>query len=559
VPAVLGQRPGTFEIEAAVPAVSATAKLSNTRRKTMSKEKNVTRRDFIKGTVAAGAGVAAAGALAGAKQASAAPAPQWDKEADVVVVGGGGTGLTAAVSAAEAGAKVVVLEFAPFLGGTSTLCVGSVTAPFSQMQKKLGVQDSLDSYTHDILHMTGRDANRMDMTLLRWLGENGGPTIDWLAGHGVQFAGPFEYPEHKFNRMHMLVPNAYAWPKTLAPVMKRLGVEILLETKGLELVADADRQVIGVKAMDQLRKKPLAIKARRGVVLAAGDFIGNTEMRLKYMPKELADMHPANTYTDGSGLLMAMAVGADLTVLDDPGWPVLRSTLPGPNVMSTAKQGWMPYGIPDAGAILVNKQGKRYVNEKLPMRDMCVATDKQPGKVCFMVFDEKVATIFNKYPMVVSSIPAKGWGMVDDFVARNGIKKADTIEGLAQAMGIDPAGLKEQVAKWNGYCAEKKDPDFGRPTFGVPQANTVGAGIQAPPFYCHGPIRTEIILGNVSTVVNAKMQVIDVFGKPIPRLYAGGNMGHGLTFLSGHGTHMAWAFTSGRFAGMNAAAEKPAT
>jgi fumarate reductase flavoprotein subunit len=219
----------------------------------------------------------------------------------------------------------------------------------------------------------------------------------------------------------------------------------------------------------------------------------------------------------------------------------------------------MPYSIPDAGAILVNKQGKRYVNEKASMSEMCLATDKQPGKVCFMVFDKKVADIFNKFPMVVSSIPGKGWGTIDDFVARNGIKKADTIEGLAQAMGIDPAGLKEEITKWNGYCAQGKDPDFRRPTFGNAQANTVGAGIQAPPFYAHGPIRTEVILGNVSTIVNTKMQVIDVYGKPIPGLYAGGNMGHGLTFLSGHGTHLAWAFTSGRFAGKNAAAEKPTT
>jgi len=116
-------------------------------------------------------------------------------------------------------------------------------------------------------------------------------------------------------------------------------------------------------------------------------------------------------------------------------------------------------------------------------------------------------------------------------------------------MAIDPAGLKEEITKWNGYCAQGKDPDFRRLTFGNAQANTVGAGIQAPPFYAHGPIRTEVILGNVSTIVNTKMQVIDVYGKPIPGLYAGGNMGHGLTFLSGHGTHLAWAFTSGRSQG----------
>lgn len=523
----------------------------------MSKKNNVTRRGFIKGTVIAGAGVIAAGALGRGRAVAAVTPAKWDREADVVVVGGGGTGCAAAISAAESGAKVIMLEVAPNLGGTSAICVGSVTAPLSQMQKQKGVQDSVESYIEDILHMTGADANRMDMKLLKWLAENGGPTIDWLVGLGVKFAGPFEYPEHKALRMHMLTPGSSAWPRVLLPIMKQKGVEILLETKGVELYTDCDKQVLGVKAVDQGSKKTLAIRARRGVVLAAGDFIGNPEMRLKYMPKQFAAMHPANPYNDGSGLVMAMAVGADLTVLDDPGSPTLRSTSPGPDVASTQKQGWMPYSIPDAGAIIVNKQGKRFISEKAPGKDMCVATDKQPGKVCFMVFDKKVADIFNQFPMVVSSIPGTGWGTVDDFVARKGIKKADTIEGLAQEMGIDPAGLKDEIGKWNGYCKQGKDPDFGRPTFGHPTPKTVGAGIQVPPFYAHGPIRTQIILGNVSTVVNTQMQVLDVYGKPIPKLYAGGNMGHGLTFLSGHGTHMAWAFASGRSAGKNAAGEKP--
>ena len=139
-----------------------------------------------------------------------------------------------------------------------------------------------------------------------------------------------EYPEHKALRMHMLIPGSYAWPRVLLPILKQKGVEILLETKGIELYTDCDRQVLGVKAMDQGTKKTLAIRAKRGVVLAAGDFIGNAEMRMKYMPKQLATMHPANPFNDGSGLAMAMAVGADLTVLDDPGFPTLRSTSPGP-------------------------------------------------------------------------------------------------------------------------------------------------------------------------------------------------------------------------------------
>src|SRR4029077_6635390 len=113
---------------------------------------------------------------------------------------------------------------------------------------------------------------------------------------------------------------------------------------------------------------------------------------------------------------------------------------------------------------------------------MCIALEKQPYKICHLVFDKRVADIFNKWPMVVGSIPGVGevsgiggWGLVDDLVVRKGIKKADTIEALAAQVALDPAGLKAEVEKWNRYCAEGKDPDCNRQTFGHKDANTVGA------------------------------------------------------------------------------------
>ena len=530
--------------------------------------KKISRREFVKGAAVgagalAGTSVLASCAPAAAPSGSAELPAKWDKEADVVVVGGGGTGCAAAMSAAEAGAKVILLETAPGLGGESSLCVGSISAPLSSLQKEQGISDTAEDYVEDVIHSAGANGSRSDRTLVQFLGENGGSTIDWLVGLGVEIRGPFEYPtHHRVNRMHMLYPNASAWPKVLRSAMEGKGVEILLETKGVELYTTCDNRVVGVKAVDQLSQETINIKANKGVVLAAGDLTGNEEFKKRFTSPENAAVPAAHAFNDGSGLQMGMAVGADVTRLDSYGSPGLRAGAPGPNVSVTGKQAWMPYGMMDAGAILVNKDGARFVNEK--GSGTALATMEQPDRSCYMIYDDVVAQIFNKYPMVVSSYPGigdvsgqGGWGMVDDFISRNGIKTGETIEALAGEMGLDPAGLKDAIEKWNGYAEEGEDPDFGRPTFGHPDAGTVGAGIKVGPFYCHGPIKPMILLADCSLAVNTSLQVLDPYGEPIPGLYAGGNMGHGMMIAGGHGTHMAWTFTSGRFAGENAAALEP--
>ena len=530
----------------------------------------VSRREFVKGA-AVGAGALAGTSVLASCAPAAAPAPggaadlpaTWDKEVDVVVVGGGGTGCNAAMSAAEAGASVVLLEVAPALGGESSLCVGSVSLPLSSLQKEQGVSDTVEACVEDWIKAAGASGSRSDLELVTWLAENAGPTIDWMIGLGVDFRGPFEYPNHRVNRMHMLYPTSAAWPNVLGPALEAKGVEILLQTKGVELYATCDNRVAGVKAVDQVSQETMNIKAKRGVVLAAGDLAGSEQFRLRFTTPEQAAVPGAHPYNDGSGLLMGMAMGADLTRLDSYGSPGVRSAAPGPSASVTGKQAWMPYGMMDAGAILVNEDGVRFVNEK-DSSNLATATMEQPDQKCFMVYDDVVAQVFNEWPMVVSSHPGigdvsgrGGWGTVDDFIARNGIKTGDTIEALAGEMGIDPAGLKDAIEKWNGYAEAGEDPDFKRPTFGHPDAGTVGAGIKIAPFYCHGPIRPTITLADCSLAVNTSLQVLDPYGEPIPALYAGGNMGHGMMIAGGHGSHMAWAFTSGHHSGMNVAAEEP--
>jgi FAD binding domain len=528
-------------------------------------QKRLARRKFLRGVTAGAAGGLVLGVGSAALLIRQAK-QKWDKEADVVIVGGGASGCAAAVSAAEAGAEVVLTETNPVLGGAGSVCVGSITAPLSSLQKKAGVTDSAESYMEDILKLSGLKASRMDKTLLRLLAENAGATIDWLLSLGVDIQGPFEYPGHRAKRLHVLYPKSAEWPKVIKPVLEQKKVEMLLGTKGTNLYRDenADNRVLGVKAVDQNTMTSIAIKARKAVILTAGSLEGSPALRARATIPQIADIPAAVATNDGSGLTMAAAVGANMTFLEGFGVPAVRGMPPGPCV-EIAKQAWMPYGVVDAGAILVNNEGKRFVDETLNSADLCLALITQPNKTCHMVFDQRVASIFNKWPMVFSSMPGiadvskiGGFGLVEDFVARGAIKRAESISGLAVAVGVDPAGLEAEIGKWNRYCRDRKDLQFDRPTFGVKDANTVGIGINVPPFYCHTPLRALVVLADTTLLINRSFQVLDVFGNVIPSLYAAGNIGHGnlVLFGPGHGMHISWAFTSGRLSAKVAAAEK---
>jgi fumarate reductase flavoprotein subunit len=529
------------------------------------------RRQFIAGLTAGVAGGLVAARVAGSSGFEREPT--WDRDADVVVVGGGASGCTAALSAAEAGARVVLLETLPMLGGAGSVCVGSITVPLSGLQKRMGIQDSVDAYMEDVLHKA-RQASRMDLRLLRLLGEEGGATIDWLVGHGVNIQGPFDYPIHRVKRMHVLVPKAAEWPKVLRPVLERKGVAVLTETKGGRLYQNAAGRVVGVQAVDLNTNAGVNIRARRAVMLTAGNLEANPALMARSTTPEIAAMPPAVISRDGSGLVMAWAIGAATTMLDCISTPQVRGAPPGPSVFSLGKQAWMPYGMVDAGAILVNRNGQRFTDEtvqrvgdeSVKQSSLSLVLEKQPYKTCYLIFDKLVADIFNKWPMVVGSSQGigeasgiGGWALVDDLVVRNGVRKADTIEELAAAVGVDPAGLKAGIEKWNESCRAGKDADFKRPTFGNKEANTVGAGIRVPPFYCHSPLRNIVLPADTSLAINTRLQVTHVFGTVISGLYAGGDMGHGDLLLDGisHGLKMGWALTSGRLGGKLAAAEEP--
>lgn len=520
-----------------------------------------TRRSFISGAGMGLAGMALVGltgcAPKSSDQTEEGLPTSWDKEADVVIVGCGGCGAPAALSAAEAGASVICVEAAAMIGGSAALCAGTIVAADTKYQRDAGVSDSPEQYLEDVKKFIG-DATIQragdDWNLFLMQANEGGATIDWLADHGVEFNAPVAYPGHSVDRLHVLTPNSGAWTQVVKQKLDDLGVDLMLSTPADSLVVDETGAVVGIKTSSGSRS--LFIKANKGVLIAAGGFDANPDIKLKYYDETFANIAYANSFNDGSGVIMAQKIGADLTDLTAPVSNLMRTTQPGPDAGITQKQKWMKFSIINAGAILVNKEGRRFCDEEQSDSDLIPLSESQTDKQCWMVYDEAVAANFRDFPQsVVSSLAGKGWGTVEDFIEHGGIKVAETIEEVAELVGVDPAGLADQIATWNAACSSGSDDEFERSTFGREEAGTLGQGLVKPPFYIHGPIRAECNQGWASLAITENFEVKDVTGEVIPGLYCGGQMGHGLSPIAGggHGGTMCWALTSGRLAGAHIA------
>jgi len=467
---------------------------------------------------------------------------KWDEEADVVVLGAGLAGLSAAIEAADAGASVILLEkMSSITSSHSTRNVGNVAGAGSKMQAKAGISDSPERWREDIVSQG--ETRLMAPELLDILMSSGGSHIDWLQEMGVPFVYVCYRPPDSIPRGHIVKGDAQPLGIVLAERAKERGVKILLDTKAIELYRWADNRIAGVRA-ESKDGKTITFKAKKGTILCAGDYSASKELKVKYTPlleEAMAETagNPGNT---GDGFVMAWAVGADSKCLDDVGKPEGLWMLPD----QPRGTGISEYLI-EAGAIIVNKDGIRFQNESVTLGGKDVY--RQPSQVAFVVFDSKVATTD-----VVPEGAPRGRGpwlctcrYLDDWRKFPGaVKEANTIEELAKNLGVSTSGLLETVNKYNRYVDARKDPDFER--------THLGPGIRKPPFIGLGPGRTMANLCQGTLMVNNKHQVLDVFGKVIPGLYAAGDMGKSGKIIA-HGTHTAWACVSGRRSGKFAAAE----
>ncbi len=541
------------------------------------KPDSVSRRSFLK-TSAIGAGATALAGLADPAIASAArnktekaplpnanpikplPVPaKWDHEADVVVVGGGGAGLCAAVSAAEAGAKVILIEKNAFCGGDTSLAMCMAGTMGSRMQTKLGMkaaplakrvmteEDGIAFPTDE----TGRNA-----TLVRQLMEAQADTANWLEDMGVVYsekpagglpiAGivhmPINPEKKEEDWLGWFPHNARGFTEVLEKRANTLGVNILKEHPAAGLICSGKR-VVGIGARNS--DGNLVYLKAKAVLLATGGFVANRDMLRKYLPPERAEIRyqglPGAT---GDGIRMAEAIGAELRSMDameiwSGGTPMdnpVTSTYTAANQLAQQK------------SLQVNKKAKRFYCESV-MRG--VNTYKgaqvlaQQDQVAFTLFDANTIRkedILAKFHPMFAEYPCAWFDEQFEYYLKAGvIKKADSIPELANLLGLDPDQLVTTVNRYNQFCDAKEDKDFFKEPYYLHPIRTA-------PFYGVGQKGANGFNTHGGLVVDDRFHVLDKQFDPIPGLFVAGENAAG-------GACVAYVLPMGRLAGKNAASE----
>lgn len=496
------------------------------------------------------------------------------QEADVIVVGAGGSGLAAAVEAARAGAGVVVVEKNPAPGGSTAMAIGSITAAGTWLQHRRGVRDDTDTFVADMLTAAGTRAGRDNPALRRLLAERLGETVEWLRREGVGFFGPFLEPPHRVPRMHNVVPAARVYIQVLQRAALRAGARIYCNCRLVRLLR-TDGRVSGCLVQGP-GGETRPVLARRGVILATGDYTANAELKAALLPPELAAVQPVNPAATGDGHLIGQEAGGKLVNMDVIFGPALR--FPPPNrpplidrfpaspalgrllaalvqvlplavIRPIAREALTAYTVPerslyDAGAILFNAAGDRFCNERDRPEPWVAA---QPDGKAWLLLDSALARRFSGPPHAVSTAPGIAYAYFDDYrrTRPDIVKAGANVAALARRVGVDPARLTAAVDTYNQAMAGAVTDPFGR--------SAAGPGLHQPPFYAMGPVTPRYVIADGGLMVDTDCRVLDEHAHPIPHLYAVGCVGTGGLVLAGHGLHIGWAITSGRIAGRAAA------
>ena len=503
-------------------------------------------------------------------------AVEQERQFDVVVVGGGGAGLAATVSASADGARVALLEKNTRLGGTTGLAIGSFTAPCTSLQRAAGIEDSPEAHHEDIgkfaphLEPFNNDELRLFFT------QHSGEALEWLASLGIGFYGPSPEPPNRVPRMHNIVPNAKAYVATMQKLALKQGAVIRAGCQVQRLLVDDGGRIAGVVARDEASGTEQTWRARRGVVLAAGDFANGYEVKKQFCPEEVASIEGINPLATGDGHRMAMDIGAGVANMDiiygpeirfipPPREPFTQLLPPNPilaklmafatNLMPQAvlraiiKRLLVTWQHPETslfekGAILVNAKGERFVDETAAPE---LAIPKQPDKTAFIVIDAAVAEVFSKWPNYISTAPDIAYAYVRDYkrLRADVFNEATTWADLAAKTGMDATALEKAAGLYNEAARGEGADPFGRASFGPP--------LTQPPFIALGPAKSWIVTTEGGLRISKGFQVLKEDGEVIPGLYAAGCTGLGGMVMWGHGLHIAWAVTSGRLAGQNAA------
>ena len=471
-------------------------------------------------------------------------------DADVVVVGAGGAGMTAAITAAGEGKSVVILESQSMVGGNSVRATGGMNAGKTVYQdenefgESAGVEKTLktaaekyaDNETITALAKTvseqwaayqanptgyfdsvelmeldtmigGKGIN--DPELVETLCANSADAIDWLDEHGITLHNVSSFGGASVKRIHRPV-NAEGKTVSVGSYMipllqencEKAGVKMMLDTTATEILTDANGAAVGVKATGA-SGETVTVNAK-AVVLATGGFGANLDMVVKYKPELKGFMTTNAPGIQGQGIEMAQAIGAATVDMDQI---QIHPTVEA-NTAALITE-----GLRGDGAILINEEGKRFIDE-VGTRDVVSAAEiAQTGSYSWLVVDQAMADASS----VIQGYIKKGYTVT-----------GSTYEELGKAMGVDAAAFAETMEKWNGYVEAKNDPDFGRTSFANP--------LNTAPYYA-----VKVTAGVHHTMgglkINANTEVLNEKGEVIPGLFAAGEVTggvHGANRLGGN-------------------------
>jgi fumarate reductase flavoprotein subunit len=465
-----------------------------------------------------------------------------DIEYQVVVIGGGGAGLSAAISAAKEGGRVVVLEKRRVLGGNTNMAyvMFGAETPFQKRMKINVPRDFAFKVAMGYAHW------KTNPRIIRAFVDKSGDTIRWLEEKGIEFESmPNYYPDQNPRVFQIVKGGGTALVKVLAKECKDLGVKFLFQTAAEKILINKKREVKGVLAATKDKRTTIAGKS---VVVATGGYAGNKALMKKYCPAYSDDLVQYGLPISlGDGLRMATGVGASTE-----GLGLLQ--LIGPRFATSA---YIAAIVVEPKTIWLNKRGERFVDESLSFRwpEAGNALARQPGKICYVVFDENIKQIF------MNEGVSRGWikyptgtKMTDldkEMRAQLGkgeIEIFDSWREIARWMGVVPQSLEATIDEYNDFCDKRYDAMFIKDQkFLIP--------LRKAPFYalkCHQGFHSTI--GGIK--INQYMEVLDGNDEPVRGLYAAGSDTGGWegdTYcLDLSGSTFAFAISSGRIAGESA-------
>ena len=411
----------------------------------------------------------------------------------IVIIGAGGAGMTAAIMAHQAGMDFVILEKMPYVGGNTTKATGGMNAAETHYQKEQGIEDSKALFAADTMQ-GGHALN--DPKLVAMLANSSSDAIDWLDSIGAELPKISFSGGASVNRIHAPADGSGVGNYLVdhfSAKLTELGVDVMLNTTATELLVDAEGKICGVKAEGADANYTFNCKA---VILATGGFGANLDMIAEYRPDLKGTVTTNAPGATGDGILMAQALGAD--VVD------IEQIQLHPTVEQTTSM-LITESVRGDGAILVNQQGLRFTNELLTRDAVSAAELAQEGQYAYILFDQNLRDHLKA---------------IEKYVKAELTVQADTIEGLAEQLGIDPATLAKTLADWNEIVKNQRDPDFGRTT-------GMNADLTTPPYYA-----IKIAPGIHHTMggvkINTEAQVINTEGKAIPGLFAAGEVTGGV-------------------------------